>query len=125
MSYGQGEKEHNRRDKGVARLRDRIGQALGIPSDAIGLSSGFMAELRGRSGVTVRGCRRILRYSREKIRLDTRDGAVTVVGEDLTCTMYCSDSIGIEGRVGGVYFDDRSATLMQSLSCSSGEGGDE
>lgn len=114
MRHGNREAGNNRKEKGKSRLRDCIGQALGIPSDAVGLTNGFMAELRGRSGVTVRGCRRILKYSRESIRLDTRDGEIAVVGECLTCTMYCADAIGIEGRIGGVYF-------AECLSCVDGQ----
>lgn len=116
MRHGQREAGKDRKETGEMRIRDRIGQALGIPSDAVGLSNGFMAELRGKSGVTVRGCKRILNYSRETIRLDTRDGEVTVAGEGLTCTMYCADTIGIEGRVSGVYFEDRRAALLACLS---------
>ncbi len=98
-------KARERKEKRGTPLRERIGTMLGIPSDAVGLTNGFMAELRGQNTVTVRGCRRILSYSPEAIRLDTRDGAVTVMGESLTCTAYFADLFGIEGRIGGVYFD--------------------
>lgn len=115
------EKAHNRRKDRIP-LRDRIGKVLGIPADAVGIRSGFMAELRGKSGVTVKGCRRILFYSREAIRLDTRDGTVTVAGAGLTCTAYLSDSVGIEGRIDGVYFDDCRDTVEKSFSAPTERG---
>ena len=86
-------------------LRDRIALAVGIPADAVGVSDGFTAELRGRCGVTVRGCKRILAYAPTAIRLLTRDGAVTVSGGDLRCYAYFCGAVGIEGRVDGVFFD--------------------
>ena len=98
-------KGRERKENAAVPLRERIGTLFGIPADAVGLTNGFMAELRGQGTVTVRGCRRILTYSPETIRLDTRDGEISIVGEKLTCTAYSADSIGIEGRIGGVYFD--------------------
>lgn len=98
-----------------APLRERIGALFGIPADAVGVTNGFMAELRGQRTVTVRGCRRILTYSPETIRLDTRDGEITIVGEELTCTAYSADSIGIEGRIGGVYFSRFAKMLLGRL----------
>ena len=112
MRDGRRAERHGSKKKEGIPLRDRFGRILGIPADAVGLRNGFMAELRGRSGVTVRGCRKILVYSRESIRLETRDGDVTVSGAGLTCTMYSADAIGIEGRVDGVYFDDCRDALL-------------
>ena len=99
---GQSGRKQRRGEK--RPLRDRIALAVGIPADAVGLSDGFMAEMRGRSGVTVRGCRRILAYAPTEIRLLTRDGEVTVSGDGLACYAYLRGAIGIEGRVDGVCF---------------------
>lgn len=110
MGKGREQKENT-----AVPLRERIGTWLGIPADAVGLTNGFMAELRGQRTVTVRGCRRILTYSPEAIRLDTRDGEIVIVGEELTCIAYSADSIGIEGRIGGVYFDRFAKTLLGRL----------
>lgn len=98
-------KELEQKKSVKASLRERVGALFGIPADAVGLSNGFMAELRGKSSVNVRGCRRILTYSPEVMRLDTRDGIVIVMGEELTCTAYFSDLVGIEGRIGGICFE--------------------
>ena len=87
------------------RLYERVSRLFGIPSDAVGLSDGFMAEMRGRCGVTVRGCRRILTYSDSAVTLLTRDGEVTVSGVGLTCAAYYSGAIGIDGRIDGVFFE--------------------
>lgn len=106
-------------------LRERLGALLGIPSDAVGLENGVMVELRGQGAVAVRGCRRILTYSPDVIRLDTLDGAITLVGDGLTCTTYASDLIGIEGRIGGVYFDRFGETLLHRLREAVPTGADE
>ena len=122
----QGKAHNQRKDACEPRkktLGDRVAGILGVPSDAVGLSNGFMAEMRGRCGVSVRGCRRILSYSRREIRLDTRDGAVSVLGADLFCTAYCADTVGIEGRIDAVLFED--GVKASSNLCCDGEGGKE
>ena len=86
------------------RLYERVAELFSIPSDAVGLSDGFMAELRGRRSVTVRGCRRILLYSKEAVTLLTRDGHVTVKGAELSCAAYYHGAIGIDGRIDAVLF---------------------
>ena len=103
---GAHHKEERKKTARKSPMRDRLGRLLGIPADAVGVHSGFMAEMRGRSSLTVKGCRKILRYSKESIRLQTRDGEVEVVGEGLFCIAYFTDSIGIEGRIDGVIFCD-------------------
>ena len=122
----QGKAHNQRKDASVPRkktLGDRVAGILGVPSDAVGLSNGFMAEMRGRCGVSIRGCRRILSYSQREIRLDTRDGAVSVLGEALFCTAYCADAVGIEGRIDAVLFEDSAKSTVSYLCCSGVGGG--
>ena len=98
-----GEQKQEKRKK---RLYERAAELFGLPSDAVGLSDGFMAEMRGRCGVTVRGCRRILSYSEEAVTLLTRDGRVTVKGAGLTCATYYRGAIGIDGRIDALTFEE-------------------
>lgn len=88
------------------RMTERAAELFGIPADAVGLSDGFMAELRGRCSVSVTGCRRILAYSEARVALLTREGPVEIVGEGLTCTAYACGTVGIGGRIDGVCFAD-------------------
>ena len=104
MRKERGRSGHTEEREKPTRLYERVSRILGIPSDAVGLSDGFMAEMRGRCGVTVRGCRRILAYSDSAVTLSTRDGDVTVSGAGLTCAAYYSGAIGIDGRIDGVFF---------------------
>ena len=47
-------KGRERKENAAVPLRERIGTLFGIPADAVGLTNGFMAELRGQGTVTVR-----------------------------------------------------------------------
>ena len=97
-------------------LRERIAQLCGYPSDAVGLSFGFTAELRGRNEVRIGGCERIVYYHPDRITMQTRDGEWTVSGQGLTCTAYDCGSLGIEGRIEGVYSEAAVRQIADRLS---------
>lgn len=97
-------------------LRERIAQLCGLPSDAVGLSFGFTAELRGRNEVRIGGCERIVYYHPDRITMQTRDGEWTVSGQGLTCTAYDCGSLGIEGRIEGVYSEAAVRQIADRLS---------
>ena len=101
-------------------LRERIARLCGFPSDAVGISDGFTAELRGQSEVRIGGCQRIVYYRPDRITMQTRDGEWTVSGQGLTCTAYDCGSLGIEGRIDGVYSE---AALLRIAARLSSEGG--
>lgn len=106
---------------GKERLCDRLSRLCGIPADAVGIASGFMAEMRGRGEVQIRGCERILVYLPERITLLTRDGEWTVAGRGLTCTAYDCGSLGIEGQIDGVYAEAALPHLAERLRESEGD----
>ena len=106
----------DREPDGKKGLREKAAELLGMPTDALGVTDGFMAELRGKNGITVKGCRRILTYSETRITLDTRDGAVTVLGSSLACYAYFHGAVGIEGRVYGVFFTECRRQISDALS---------
>ena len=66
---------------------------------------GKMIVLRGRCGVTVYACRRILLYTPQQIRLSLQGGeAVAVCGERLYCSSFSQGTVDIEGKIEGVCF---------------------
>ena len=85
-----------------------VSDKLDLPAD---LFSGECAiEIRGRTNVTVRGCRRILRYGKEEIRLAMSHFDVRVRGKHLDCAAYFAGAIRIDGEVDAVEYLPREST---------------
>ena len=95
------EREGATRGKG---LRERLCQALDLAPDCF--SGECLVELRGRYAVTVRGGGRILLYTPEEIRIALCRGCLCVVGERLVCSSYYVGAVGIEGLIGGIFFEE-------------------
>lgn len=64
-------------------------------------------EVQGRGDMLVRGCRRILFYSTEEIRLLLHSYVLNVKGEDLYCTSYFFDAISIEGKISSIEMSEK------------------
>ncbi|MBQ9784531.1 MAG: YabP/YqfC family sporulation protein [Clostridia bacterium] len=60
--------------------------------------------LRGEKTATVYGCRRILRYGRERVCLLQAKRRVCVSGEGLICTSFSAGTVTLEGRIAGVRY---------------------
>lgn len=63
-----------------------------------------MVVMRGQSGVTVYGCRKILLYSPCEIRLRVGKKELSVLGKNLFCTCFSAGSVTVEGQVSGVLY---------------------
>ncbi len=89
-------------DEGVqSGFLERLYSRLDIPPDVV---SGIFVEMRGRTNVVVHGCREILLYTPEEVRLRLRGCVVCVRGEGLYCTAYHTGTADIGGRVDSVSF---------------------
>ena len=60
--------------------------------------------LHGDSGITVYGCRKILRYHPDCICLLAEKRQVRIEGEGLVCTAFSAGSVECVGRLAGVSF---------------------
>lgn len=58
-----------------------------------------MLELRGTRDLTVRGCRAILLYSEEEIRLSLKKYVLVIKGKELYCSSYYERAVRVEGTV--------------------------
>lgn len=76
---------------------------LDFPPDV--WEGGLRLELRGRNALTVHGCRRILDYRPEEIRLAVKNAVLSVRGERLICTSYLAGAVSIDGRIDAMIFD--------------------
>lgn len=75
----------------------RVGERLGLPRE--GLPGGFSAFLSGAGEVTVRGCRKILRYEPEIISLSVGKQELSVHGAGLVCTAYSAETVTVTGNI--------------------------
>ncbi len=76
---------------------------LDFPPDV--WSGGMRVELRGRNALTVHGCRKILSYNPEEIRLTMKGCTLSVRGKRLVCSSYLAGAVGIDGRVDDLSFE--------------------
>lgn len=81
-------------------LKRRLAMRYG----ASGLAARELIILRGRYGVTVYGCQKILHYSPREIRLDTGKTGVSVTGERLYCASFTGGTVNVEGEVEAVRY---------------------
>ena len=63
------------------------------------LCGGCFAEIRGRNHVTVRGCRRVVKYSPEAVVLKMIRESIVIVGKRLRCLTYFSGAVTVEGII--------------------------
>ena len=89
-------------ERGRARFIERIIGESDSPLET--LCGGCFAEIRGRHSVTVRGCRRILRYSHEQVILKMKRDLVVISGKRLVCLTYFSSAVTVEGLIDSFSF---------------------
>lgn len=90
--------------KKAGTFAERISAKYDIQPDL--LTGGCRLELRGRSSLAVGGCRGIVEYSPQNIKLRLRDSFLSVSGEHLCCDSYTCGEILISGRINNMGFND-------------------
>lgn len=85
-------------------VRERLCKALDILPDMI--PGCGMVEIRGRNLVSINEGGKILFYSPERISVKLKKGSVSVCGQRLACISYYPDSVGIEGYICSVTFEE-------------------
>ena len=76
----------------------------GLPCDI--LTGDFRIELRGRNQLYLHGCRRIIKYSTEEMKLAAAAFSVCVTGKRLICSAYYGGTVCIEGHIVGFMIED-------------------
>lgn len=84
-------------------FKEKLGRRFGFPGDLI---SGGLIEIRGRSEITIEGCRKIEKYDTDEIILRLSDCSVSFRGRSLCCTAYLTGAVGIIGYVNTVCFTE-------------------
>ena len=92
-------------DKKKMSFLQRLYFKLDIPPD---LTNGNFVEMRGNSNVCVHGCKKILLYTTEEVRVRMSGCVLCVSGNNLYCTTYHSGNIEIDGVINSVsYLEDK------------------
>jgi len=97
-NYG---KNSEKKRKGLV---DVLSEGIGLPSDA--LFGEIRIEMRGRDTLFVSGCRRILKYCTNEIKLAVKGFCIDVMGCDLICTTYHYGTVTVEGCICSISFED-------------------
>lgn len=71
-------------------------------ADRLGGPSPDMTVLYGDRSATVRGCRGVLFYSPERIRLAVRGRVIELCGHDLRFVSFAGGSVRVEGTIRSV-----------------------
>lgn len=94
-------KTNDAEKKSRMSFMELLGSKLDIPPDVV---SGIHIEMRGRNNLTVRGCRKILRYTTEEVRLRLHGVTLQITGSRLYCTAYHSGAVEIDGLIDSINF---------------------
>lgn len=65
-----------------------------------------LVRVGGRRRAVLHGVRRILKYTSCEMRFALKEGSVTVVGSELTCTVYTDRTVEIEGKMQALAFSE-------------------
>ena len=96
---GKGREEKAKRREGFLAT---LANDYDIPPEL--LHGGCFIEMRGRNNVVVRGCRRIIKYSTERVVLKMCRYSLTVTGKRLACLTYFSGAVSVEGIIDTLSF---------------------
>ena len=78
-------------------LPARMEQVLELPAGT--LTDHLRGELTGNRRLVLEGCRRILEYEDDRIRLDTAGGELRLLGQGLCLEQFSQEGTVITGRL--------------------------
>ena len=81
---------------------ERLYLKFDIPPDIL---NNMVIEIRGRTNVRIHGCKEILIYTADIIKLQLSECILKVFGKDLYCTSYGSGNMEIDGIISSLELD--------------------
>ena len=94
----------NKERTGSGSLKDKVARGLGVEDMVCGAD---MLEMRGRGDLTVRGCRKILLYTAQEIRLLLCEYVLVIKGEGLYCASYYAGAVRVDGEIASLEFEGK------------------
>lgn len=83
-------------------LREKAARVLDLPEEFLGDSP--MVSMVGNREVTVEGCKGIIEYGANVIRLNTMQYMIKISGADLELKSVASEYIHVCGKIAGVEY---------------------
>lgn len=94
-----------KKEKKIVNVRARLCESLDIPPDLI--CGGCIAELRGRGEATLCGCRRVLLFRPEIIKLEMPEFNIVIEGEGLKCGTFCYSRVTVHGKIHAIKYEEK------------------
>ena len=85
------------------QVKSNIVESLELPRDI--MYGAVIITAMGRNQVLVENYKGIIEYTREKIRLQTKNCQVTVQGQQLVVEYYTHEEMKITGFIQGILYD--------------------
>ena len=85
------------------QVKSNIVESLELPRDI--MYGAVIITAMGRSQVLVENYKGIIEYTKEKIRLQTKNCQVTVQGKELVVEYYTNEEMKITGFIQGILYD--------------------
>lgn len=89
--------------KKFSRVKSNIVETLELPRDI--MYGAVIVTATGRNQVLIENYKGIIEYTREKIRLQTKNCQVTVEGKSLLVEYYTNEEMKITGFIQGILYD--------------------
>lgn len=89
--------------KKLSRVKSNIVESLELPRDI--MYGAVIITATGRNQVLIENYKGIIEYTREKIRLQTKNCQVTIAGKNLLVEYYTNEEMKITGLIQGILYD--------------------
>ena len=84
----------------------KLCEKFDLPTD---IHSSLSIEITGRSEAVIWGCRSILVYSENLIRLETKGPDIIIEGERLCCPAYGGGSVVVSGHFNSISYEEKNS----------------
>lgn len=89
--------------KNLSRVKSNIVESLELPKDIV--YGAVIITAMGRNQVLIENYKGIIEYTREKVRVQTKNCQVTVEGKRLMIEYYTNEEMKITGFIQGILYD--------------------
>lgn len=89
--------------KNLSRVKSNIVESLELPKDIV--YGAVIITAMGRNQILIENYKGIIEYTREKVRVQTKNCQVTVEGKRLMIEYYTNEEMKITGFIQGILYD--------------------
>ena len=97
-------KNKNKEGASARGIRSKLKESLELEG---ALCKGDSLELFGREYLLIRGCKKILLYTTEEIRLSLCQYVLVIRGKELYCASYYSGAVRVDGLICSLELEEK------------------